>query len=86
MTLFLALLRCLAVPVMCTVPFRLLVLLFQYAQPALIRQTIVFVTQNKTKETSSAIGFWIIVTACFVYIGLAVSSLRLLRLSLAHVV
>lgn len=74
MTLPLALLRCLAGQVMRTLPFRFCVLVCQYAQPALIRYTIIFVIQNRVDSVSVAEGYWILVAACFIYIGLAVCS------------
>lgn len=66
------LLRCLLQPFIAVIIPRLFLTTFRYGQPVLIRRAIRFVTEATTSENSSVAGYWIIITAIIVYIGLAV--------------
>ena len=74
MSLPLALLRCIRRPFAAPFLPRLFLVLFRYSQPALIRESIRFVT-----ATDSALadietrGYWLVVSAVTIYVGLAVS-------------
>lgn len=53
---------------------RLLMILFRYSQPALIRQSIQFVSDGiPTVAAVETRGYWLVLSAITVYIGLAVS-------------
>lgn len=71
-TLLLVLLRCLASPLKSAIIPRLFLIIFRYGQPLLIRQLIRFVSQPPGRSDEQFQGFWILVAACFVYVGLAV--------------
>lgn len=68
----LVLLRCLKLPFRSAVVPRLCLIIFRYSQPLLIRHTIRFVSQPPNKNNDERQGFWILISGCFVYIGLAV--------------
>ena len=72
-TLPLVLLRCLAGPFSSAIVPRLFLTAFRYGQPILIRQAIRFVSQQHRDDDSNTLGFWILVSACSVYTGMAVS-------------
>ena len=68
-----ALVRCLSSAMRSAVLPRVLLIVFQYAQPLLIRQTIRFVNQWNTQKDSGTGAFWLVLVAVVVYVGLAVS-------------
>lgn len=76
MTLPKALVRCLAAPFISAILPRLFLTVFRYSQPLLIRQTIQFVGQPRTNEQISIRGYWIVMIAITIYLGMAVSSSR----------
>ena len=76
MTLLLALLRCIRQQFVAPIIPRLFLILFRYSQPALIQRSIHFLvadtssTHAKDLETR---GYWLVVSAVAIYVGLAVS-------------
>lgn len=72
MTLPLALLKCVKQPFLAAITPRLFLILFRYSQPVLIKQSIRFVTKPPDIEESNY-GYWIVVAAVAIYLGLAVS-------------
>ncbi|KAM3507972.1 hypothetical protein MY10362_001475 [Beauveria mimosiformis] len=69
----LALMACLKPQFYHAVLPRLLLIAFRYSQPTLIASSIRFVEQHST-ATSSDDGFWLIVSALVIYLGLALST------------
>ncbi|EHK26510.1 uncharacterized protein TRIVIDRAFT_188797 [Trichoderma virens Gv29-8] len=71
--LSLTLLKCVKKPFLVAIIPRLFLIGFKYSQPRLIRQCIFFVgADSSAKDTSY--GYWIVVSAIVIYIGIAVSS------------
>lgn len=50
---------------------RLFLIVFRYSQPLLIKRSIKYVT-TASAGTSSTYGYWLIVSAVAIYVGLAV--------------
>lgn len=73
-TLPLALLACVKRPLLAAVLPRLFLIIFRYSQPILIKQSIRFVLLDSTSRIDY--GYWLVVSAIVIYIGLAVSSSR----------
>jgi ATP-binding cassette, subfamily C (CFTR/MRP), member 1 len=71
-TLPLVLLQTLARPFRAVIAPRGFLILFRYAQPILIRLTIRFISNSYAENSPRVKGFWIFVSAYFVYSGLAV--------------
>ncbi|KAH8689022.1 putative ABC transporter [Talaromyces proteolyticus] len=69
----LALLRCLKKPFFAAILPRLFLIIFRYSQPALISESIRYVMTHPSDAGSSR-GFWIVLSAAAVYVGLAVST------------
>ena len=69
----LALMRCLKRPFLLAVIPRLFLICFRYSQPILIRKAIRYVVVLSADPGGSR-GFWLIISAVVVYVGLAVSS------------
>ncbi len=83
MTLPLALLRCIRRPFVAPFAPRLFLILFRYSQPALIRQSIQFVTTTSSSVADSETsGYWLVFSAVTIYVGLAVSLRALLLVRL----
>lgn len=72
MSLPLALMRCLKQPFLAAIVPRLFLIFFRYSQPILIRESIRYVVAYPTNPESSQ-GFWLVLSAVAVYVGLAVS-------------
>lgn len=72
-TLPLALLKCGVKPFIAAIMPRLALILFRYSQPPLIKRSIRFVTSDALGEDNDY-GYWLVVTAIIVYVGVAVSS------------
>ncbi|KAK3301707.1 P-loop containing nucleoside triphosphate hydrolase protein [Chaetomium strumarium] len=71
----LALFRCIRRAFVAPIVPRLLLMLFRYSQPALIRQSIQFVTDGiPTAAGVETRGYWLVLSAVTIYIGLAVST------------
>lgn len=74
MSLPLALLRCLRRAFIAPFLPRLFLIIFRYSQPSLIRQSIQFVTaSNSAVSDPESRGYWLVVSAVTIYVGLAVS-------------
>lgn len=73
MSLPLALMKCLKQPFLAAIVPRLFLIVFRYSQPILIRESIRYVEAYPT-ETEYNQGFWLVLSAVTVYVGLAVSS------------
>ena len=69
----LALMRCLRKPFFAAVLPRPFLIVFRYSQPTLIKESIRYVTANSTR-TETNHGFWLVMSAVTIYIGLAVWS------------
>ena len=83
MALPLALLRCIRRPFVAPILPRLFLILFRYSQPALIRQSIGFVTATSfSLAEMETRGYWLVFSAATIYVGLAVSLLGPFLLSL----
>lgn len=65
--------RCLQQPFLAAIVPRLLLIFFRYSQTILIRESIRYVEAYPTKTDSNQ-GFWLVLSAVTVYVGLAVSS------------
>ncbi|KAK4233232.1 P-loop containing nucleoside triphosphate hydrolase protein [Achaetomium macrosporum] len=75
MALPLALLRCIRRPFVAPVIPRLFLIFFRYSQPALIRQSIQFVTTGVSSVAGlDTRGYWLVFSAVTIYVGLAVST------------
>jgi hypothetical protein len=72
MSLPLALMKCLKQPFLAAIMPRLFLIVFRYSQPILIRESIRYVVAYPPKTESSQ-GFWLVLSAVAVYVGLAVS-------------
>lgn len=75
MALPLTLLKCIRRPFVAPIVPRLFLIVCRYSQPALIQRAIQFVT-NDTFSTSDDLktrGYWLVVSAVAIYVGLAVS-------------
>ncbi|OIW22995.1 putative ABC transporter [Coniochaeta ligniaria NRRL 30616] len=72
-TLPLVLLKCIRKPFMAAIIPRLFLIVFRYSQPMLIRQSIRFVTMPSESAVTMR-GYWLIVSAVVVYLGLAIST------------
>ncbi|KAF7939946.1 uncharacterized protein EAE98_000073 [Botrytis deweyae] len=72
-SLALALMRCLKHPFLAAVVPRLSLIAFRYSQPLLIKESIEYVVAHSIEEESSR-GFWLIVSAVAIYVGLALST------------
>lgn len=72
LTLLFALLRCTKNPFIAAIIPRLFLIVFRYSQPVLIKQSIRFVTIY-SNETGGEYGYWLVVSAITIYVGLAVS-------------
>ncbi len=70
-----ALLRCVRWRFAAPVVPRLLVILFRYSQPGLIRRAIQLVATDNlaSGDGSRTRGYWLVVSAMIIYVGLAVS-------------
>ncbi|KAI3328394.1 putative ABC transporter [Ustulina deusta] len=74
-TLPLALFKCLQMPFLAAAIPRLFLIVFRYAQPSLIKQSIKFAMDSSvTSENHS--GFWLIVSSLIIYVGLALSTAK----------
>ncbi|KAF7874446.1 uncharacterized protein EAF02_008423 [Botrytis sinoallii] len=69
----LALMRCLKHPFLAAVVPRLSLIAFRYYQPLLIKESIEYVVAHPIEEESSR-GFWLVVSAVAIYVGLALST------------
>ncbi|KAH8684429.1 putative ABC transporter [Tricladium varicosporioides] len=69
----LALIKCLGQQFLAAIMPRIFLIAFRYSQPILIKRSIRFVIMFPT-DTRSNYGYWLIVSAVTVYIGLAVST------------
>jgi hypothetical protein len=65
-------LKCLKQPFLAAIIPRLFLIAFRYSQPILIRESIRYVVAYPTDKESSQ-GFWLVLSAVAVYVGLAVS-------------
>ncbi|AEO59860.1 hypothetical protein MYCTH_2308466 [Thermothelomyces thermophilus ATCC 42464] len=71
----LALLRCIRRPFVAPIIPRLFLILFRYSQPALIRRSIQFVTDDVPSAAGvETRGYWLVFSAVTIYVGLAVST------------
>ncbi|KAE8384470.1 P-loop containing nucleoside triphosphate hydrolase protein [Aspergillus alliaceus] len=68
-----ALMRCLWKPFLAAVIPRLFLILFRYSQPTLIKECIRFAVAYPAGAESSH-GFWLVISAVFIYISLALST------------
>ncbi|KAI0555381.1 putative ABC transporter [Xylaria curta] len=74
-TLPLALLKCLQIPFLAAAAPRLFLIVFRYAQPSLIKESIKYaVTSSVALENHH--GFWLIVSSIIIYVGLALSTAK----------
>ncbi|EED19894.1 oligomycin resistance ATP-dependent permease yor1, putative [Talaromyces stipitatus ATCC 10500] len=73
MSLPLALMKCVKQPFLAAIVPRLFLIIFQYSQPILIRESIRYVVAYPT-NTESNQGFWLVLSAIAVYLGLALST------------
>ncbi|KAI0129811.1 putative ABC transporter [Xylariales sp. AK1849] len=84
-TLLRVLVTCLRGPFLAPVVPRLCLIFFRYSQPALIKESIRYVVSTSSNSGSSR-GFWLVVSAVAVYVGLALTraayQLRLHKLQL----
>ncbi|KAI5860382.1 putative ABC transporter [Durotheca rogersii] len=69
----LAVLKCTRSPFLAAIVPRLFLIVFRYSQPVLIKQSIRFVTMAPT-NTVGNYGYWLILSAATVYLGLAIST------------
>ncbi|KUJ08206.1 putative ABC transporter [Mollisia scopiformis] len=69
----LALFRCIKKPFLAAIMPRLFLIIFRYSQPSLIKQAIRFVDMPPTTPDSHY-GYWLVVSAVVIYIGLAIST------------
>ncbi|KAL7629149.1 hypothetical protein AAE478_000668 [Parahypoxylon ruwenzoriense] len=65
--------RCLKGPFLVAIPSRLFLVFFRYSQPVIIRQAIMYVT-NDDLESQTWTGHTLVLGALVVYVGLAVST------------
>jgi ATP-binding cassette, subfamily C (CFTR/MRP), member 1 len=72
MSLPLALMRCLKQPFLAAIVPRLFLIFFRYSQPILIRESIRYVVRYPMNAETNQ-GFWLVLSAVVVYVGLAVS-------------
>lgn len=63
--------KCLKHPFLAAVIPRLFLIVFRYSQPLLIKESIKYVVAYPTEEESGR-GFWLVVSAVAIYVGLAV--------------
>lgn len=70
-TLPLALLRCIRAPFLAAIAPRVFLIVFRYSQPLLIKESIRFVA-TPPESLISMRGYWLIVSAVAIYLGLAV--------------
>ncbi|KAK8078302.1 hypothetical protein PG996_004472 [Apiospora saccharicola] len=68
----LALLRCVKRPFVAAIVPRAFLILFRYCQPSLIKETIRYVAASP-EDAEDNRGFWIVLVAVVVYVGLAIS-------------
>ncbi|KAI0859592.1 putative ABC transporter [Xylaria cubensis] len=74
-TLPLALLKCLQMPFLAAAAPRLFMIVFRYAQPSLIKESIKYaVASSVTLESDH--GLWLIVSSIIIYVGLALSTAK----------
>lgn len=74
-TLPFVLLSCLIRPFRSAILPRLFLIIFRYSQAVLINITIRFVSQNgKTSGFTTSTGYWLVLLAIVIYVGMAVSS------------
>jgi len=76
MTLPLALLRCIRRHFIAPIVPRLFLILFRYSQPALIQRSIQFAATDTSSTHTDDLktrGYWLVVSAVAIYVGLAVS-------------
>ncbi|KAJ8063873.1 hypothetical protein OCU04_007727 [Sclerotinia nivalis] len=66
-----ALIKCLKTPFLAAIMPRLLLISFRYSQPTLINESIRYIVTYAKGEESNY-GFWLIVSAFTIYVGLAV--------------
>jgi ATP-binding cassette subfamily C (CFTR/MRP) protein 1 len=64
-------------PFLAAIPSRLFVIIFQYAQPLLIRQAIRFVTSTPSERSWIDMRMGIVLVSIVVYVGLAVFDIPL---------
>ncbi|KAF7943713.1 uncharacterized protein EAE97_005783 [Botrytis byssoidea] len=69
----LTLMKCLKQPFFAAVIPRLFLIAFRYSQPTLIKESIKYVVAYPATEDSSQ-GFWLVVSAMAIYVGLALST------------
>ncbi|KAK7978424.1 hypothetical protein PG988_005914 [Apiospora saccharicola] len=69
----LALLRCVKRPFVAAIVPRAFLILFRYCQPSLIKETIRYVAASP-EDAEDNRGFWIVLVAVVVYVGLAIST------------
>jgi hypothetical protein len=70
-TLPLALMKSLKQPLLAAVIPRLFLIVFRYSQPTLIRESIRYINAY-TVDAENSQGFWLVLSAMSIYIGLAV--------------
>lgn len=68
-----ALIKCLKTPFLAAIVPRLLLISFRYSQPVLINESIRYIVTHSKGEGSNH-GFWLIVSAFTIYVGLALST------------
>ncbi|KAH8663507.1 ABC transporter [Tricladium varicosporioides] len=73
-TLPLVLLRCLLRPFLSAILPRLFLVTFRYSQALLISKTIRFINSGHTIEELRSMGYWLVVAAVLIYVGMAISS------------
>ncbi|KAI0535783.1 putative ABC transporter [Xylaria digitata] len=69
----LSLLKCLKRPFLAAIIPRVFLIIFQYSQPTLIKQSIRYVTAYSSYANDDY-GFWLVLSAVAIYIGLALST------------
>ncbi|KAI0189383.1 putative ABC transporter [Xylaria flabelliformis] len=74
-TLPLALLKCLQMPFLAAAAPRLFLIVFRYAQPSLIKESIKYAAASSVTLESDH-GFWLIVSSIIIYVGLALSTAK----------
>ncbi|CZR52737.1 related to multidrug resistance protein [Phialocephala subalpina] len=72
-TLPLTLFKCIRKPFIAAIIPRLFLIVFRYSQPVLIKESIRFVLTSSAGSGSNR-GYWLIVSAIAVYVGLAIST------------
>ena len=72
MTLVCTLFRCMWTPFLQVIPYRLLLIVFKYSQPILIKQAIRYVSGGQRV----GIGTQVAIATPIIYVGLAVSVIR----------